>query len=138
MPVTALAIGPGLPDEEAVGLVEKLERLGVRTLGALADLGPDQLADRFGRLGLSALRIARGEDRGLRPREVREELAEALELPDGGAAGAQLEHALGLLVERLLARPERRRRTLLAVRLSARLDSGGSWSVAQALGRPSA
>ncbi|HVX32140.1 MAG TPA: hypothetical protein VHA80_03285 [Solirubrobacterales bacterium] len=138
LPVGALAVGPGLPGDDALGLVEKLGRLGVETLGSLAALGRDQMADRFGNLGLAALGIARGEDRGLRPREPREELVEVLELPDGAGAGAQLEHALGLLVERLLASPERRRRTLLAVRLSARLDAGGSWSVTQALGRPSA
>jgi protein ImuB len=34
---------------------------------------------------------------------------------------------LGVLVDRLLARPERRGRTLRAVVLSARLEGGGTW-----------
>lgn len=137
LPITALAVGPGLPAREAVGLVATLEDLGVETLGALARLGADQIADRFGRLGLAARRIARGEDRDLHPREAREEVVESLDL-DGAAAGAQLEHGLELLVDRLLRRPEREGRTILAVRLSARLAAGGSWSVTQGLGRPSA
>ena len=40
--------------------------------------------------------------------------------------------------ERLLAAPQRRGRTLLGLRLGALLAGGGSWSVEQGLGRPSA
>ena len=137
LPVGALAVGPGLPDGEAVELVATLERLGVWTLGDLAGIGADRIADRFGRVGLAALRIARGEDRDIAPREGRERLAESIDLPDGAGAGAQLEHGLEVLVGRLLRRPEREGRTILAVRLSARLAGGGSWSATQALGRPS-
>ncbi len=45
----------------------------------------DQVADRFGPLGLRALRLARGEDEPLRPRRPHEELAEQIELPEGTA-----------------------------------------------------
>ena len=38
-----------------------------------------------------------------------------------------LERALGVLIDRLLARPERRGRTLRAATIAARLDDGGSW-----------
>ena len=48
----------------------------------------------------------------LRPRRPHEELAEEIELPEG-TAGSQLERALELLVDRLLAAPQRRGRTLL-------------------------
>jgi protein ImuB len=95
------------------------------------------MADRFGPLGLRALLIARGEEAPLRPRVPHEDLVEEIELPEG-VAGAQLDRALGLLVDRLLAAPTRKGRTLLGVRLGARLCSGGSWSVDQGLGRPSA
>jgi protein ImuB len=118
-------------------LIEALGRLGISTLGRLAGLSDDQLADRFGGLGIRALRLARGEDEPLRPRPPREELSAEIELPEA-AAGLRLERALGLLVDRLLAEPARRERTLLALRLSARLCGGGSWSVEQGLGRPSA
>ena len=39
----------------------------------------------------------------------------------------QLERALGLLIDRMLARRERRGRTLRAVVLSAKLVEGGTW-----------
>jgi protein ImuB len=86
---------------------------------------------------LRALRLARGEDSPLRPRHPHEELAERLELPEG-AAGAQLARALELLVDRLLAAPQRKGRTVLGLRLGALLSGGGSWSVDQGLGRPTA
>jgi protein ImuB len=138
LPVATLAagLGPG-KEPEARELVVALKRLGLGTLGRLAELTPDQAADRFGDLGLRALRLARGEDTPLRPRKPREELVAEIELPEG-AAGSQLGRALELLVDRLLALRGRHERTLLALRLSARLDSGGSWSVEQGLGRPTA
>ena len=53
-------------------------------------------------------------------------LRERLELPESGS-GEQLGRALGMLIDRLLARRERRGRTLRAVVLSARLVEGGTW-----------
>ncbi|HSK49494.1 MAG TPA: hypothetical protein VK889_03255, partial [Solirubrobacterales bacterium] len=73
----------------------------------------------------------------LRPRRPHADLAERVELPEG-VAGRQLDRALALLVDRLLALPQRRGRTLLGVRLGARLCAGGSWSVEQGLGQPTA
>ena len=55
-------------------------------------------------------------------------LEERLELPES-ASGTQLERALGLLIDRLLARRERRGRTMRAAVLSARLVEGGTWRV---------
>jgi hypothetical protein len=125
------------PRREADELVVALERLGVETLGELAGISADQMADRFGALGLEALRLARGEEEPLRPRRPHEELTEQVELPEG-TAGRQLDRALELLVDRLLAAPQRKGRTLLGLRLGALLAGGGSWSVEQGLGRPSA
>ncbi len=73
----------GAPAAESEALALALERLGIATLGALARLSPDQVADRFGPLGLRALRLARGEDEPLRPRAPHEELVEQIELPEG-------------------------------------------------------
>lgn len=111
---------------ELAPLVEALERLGVTTLGDLAALPRDAVADRFGRPGLAAHDLARGRDEPLRPRRPGELLREELELPEAGS-GEQLERALGLLVDRLLARRERRGRSLRAAVLSARLVEGGTW-----------
>jgi protein ImuB len=137
LPVELLASRFGGAEREAGEMIVALERLGIGTLGKLARLSADQVADRFGPLGLRALRLARGEDEPLAPRTPYEELSERIELPEG-TAGRQLDRALELLVDRLLAAPQRRGRTLLGVRLGALLSGGGSWSVEQGLGRPSA
>jgi protein ImuB len=137
LPVTALSERLGLPQREAGSLVEALRRLGIGTLGELAELSPGHVADRFGPAGLRALRIARGEDELLvcTVHGSWEELVEEIDLPEG-TAGSQLERALELLVDRLLAAPQRKGRTVLGLRLGALLGDGGSWSVAQGLGRP--
>lgn len=112
--------------EETTVLVEPLERLGIATLGALAALPKGKVADRFGPPGLLARDLALGRDEPLRPRAPGEVLEEVLELPES-ASGDQLGRALGLLVDRLLARRERDGRTLRAVVLGARLVEGGTW-----------
>jgi protein ImuB len=137
LPVSTLAGRLDLPPREAGGLVETMRRLGIEALGDLAALSPASIADRFGPAGLAALRLACGEEEPLRTRRPHEELAEQVELPEG-AAGGQLEHALKLLVARLLAAPQRKGRTVLGLRLGAVLSGGGSWSVDQGLGRPTA
>jgi protein ImuB len=112
---------------ETAVLVEGLSRLGVRTLGELTALGRDAAADRFGAAGVLAHRLAAGEEEPLRTRRVEDGLEEEMELWEAGS-GAALERVLGVLVERLLARAERRGRTLGAVTLSAVLVEGGTWS----------
>ena len=107
-------------------LPNELERLGIATLGRLAGLPADAVADRFGEPGLRARELALGRDRPLRPRRPHQELAVEMELPEA-ASGAQLERALELLIARLLAHPERRGRTMRALRISARLAAGGGW-----------
>jgi protein ImuB len=112
--------------EETESLVAPLGRLGVRTLGELQELGRRALADRFGAAGVLAHRLAQGEDRPLRPRGVSERLGETMDVGEA-SSGPALERVLGVLVDRLLARAERRGRTLCAVTLSARLATGGGW-----------
>ena len=114
------------PAPETAALPEPLERFGIRTLGELAALPRAALADRFGAAGPLARDLARGRDTPLVPRRAAERLEEALELPESGS-GTQLEHALGLLIDRLVARRERRGRTFRAVVLSASLVEGGTW-----------
>lgn len=122
LPVALLRARPALAE-----LPEALERLGIATLGELAALSPATLADRFGTSGLIAHELANGGDGALRPRPASEFLRESLELPEA-SSGIQLERALGLLIDRLLARRERRGRTLRAVVLSAVLvEQGGTW-----------
>jgi protein ImuB len=114
---------------QTAALVEPLRRLGVRTLGELRALGsgrPDAVADRFGEAGVLAHRLAGGADTPLCTRRVEDRLEESLGLGEPGS-GPALERVLGVLVDRLLARPERRGRTLRAASLSARLVEGGTW-----------
>jgi protein ImuB len=122
LPVALLRARPALAE-----LPVALERLGVGTLGELAALQPAALADRFGTAGLLAHELACGGDGELRPRPAKEFLREELDLPEA-ASGPQLERGLGLLIDRLLARRERRGRTLRSVAISAVLvEGGGTW-----------
>lgn len=119
--------GSDLDRDRAARLVATLERLGVSTLGDLARLPRPAVADRFGGLGLRAHDLARGEDTPLRPRAPHEDLVQAVGLPEA-AYGIQLERALELLLERLLADRRRNGRAIRSLRLEARLAGGGSWS----------
>ena len=112
--------------EGTAHLPETLERFGIDTLGALAALPRSAVADRFSHPGLRAHDLARGKDTPLVPRSPGERLEEGLELEES-ASGAQLGRALALLVDRLLARRERRGRTIRVAVLSATLVEGGTW-----------
>jgi protein ImuB len=107
-------------------LVSTLERLAIATLGELASLPRAALADRFGSTGVEAHKLVCGEDDLPRARVVEEPLEEHFDLAEA-ADGPALEHVLDLLIDRLLARPERRGRTLRAATIAARLVDGGSW-----------
>jgi protein ImuB len=112
--------------EDISALIEPLSRLGVRTLGELARLGRPALSDRFGHAGAFAHRLACGEDTPLCPRRIEERLEESMQVGDA-SSGEALKRILGVLVDRFLARSERRGRTLRAATLSARLIAGGGW-----------
>ncbi len=111
---------------EVAALVEPLEQLGLSTLGELSSLGAAAVTDRFGPAGRTAHALAAGRDTPLVPREPGERLEESLELAEA-ASGEQLGRALELLIDRLVARRERRGRTLRAVVIAARLVEGGTW-----------
>lgn len=128
LPVGLLDARLRASDGDAGGrLVATLERLGVHTLGELCALPRPAIADRFGSLGLRAHELASGRDTPLEPRRPHEELIEAIGLPES-AAGVQLDRALDLLIERLLANPRRRGGAIRSLRLEARLAGGGSWT----------
>ena len=106
----------------------ELEGLGLRRLGELARLPGAAVAERLGVEGRRAWRLAHGgrmaRVRGRRPAA---ELAETLVFPDAVGNELTLRRALGSLLERLLARPERAGRPFRKLALSARLVDGGSW-----------
>jgi protein ImuB len=121
LPVALLRARPELEE-----LPETLDRLGVRTLGELAALPKSAMVERFGHAGVLALDLASGRDTRLEPRKPPEPVAERLALPEA-ASGMQLERALELLIARVLARPERRGRTLRSLSIAARFVAGGTW-----------
>jgi protein ImuB len=107
---------------------EELQELGVQKLGQLAGLPGAAVAERLGPDGRRAWSLARGEQRGkVRARKVANELAETLEFPEAVANELTLRRALGALLDRLLARPERGDRAIRKLALSAKLVGGGSW-----------
>jgi protein ImuB len=122
---------------ELQALPEVLERLGIRTLGEVAELPAQAVAERFGHPGLLALDLARGRDTAIEPRRPPEPVSERLDLPEA-ASGQQLERALELLVGRVLARRERRGRSLRGLAVSARFVAGGTWRTAITLRHASA
>src|SRR5438046_1744424 len=87
---------------------EELEELGVRTIGQLAGLPGGAVAERLGPDGRRAWSLARGERDGrVAPRRPAEPLHETLEFPEAVGQELTLRRGLGVLVDRLLARPDR-------------------------------
>lgn len=118
-----LSLLPLPPDRYA-----ELEGLGLRRLGELARLPGGAVAERLGVEGRKAWRLAQGGRRArVRGRKPAFELAEALAFPEAVGNELTLRRALGSLLERLLARPERAGRPFRKVALAARLVDGGSW-----------
>jgi len=106
----------------------ELEGLGLRSLGELAALPGGAVAERLGVEGRQAWRLARGGRKAkVRGRTPASELVEVLAFPDPVANELTLRRALGSLLERLLARPERAGRPFRKLALAARLVDGGSW-----------
>jgi len=117
----------------------ELSELGIRKLGELARLPGPAVADRLGPDGAEAWRLVRGEDAGrVVPRTPPQELSETLRFPEAVGNALTLERALALLLERLLARPERAGRAPRQLALSARLVGGGSSRYTATLREPTA
>lgn len=131
-PVALLTFDPSLAP-----LIDPLERLGLTSAGQVAALGRAELGERFGADGLRAHDLVCGIEPPLRPRAPGELIAETLELPEAGS-GVQVVRALELLTDRLLARHERRGRTLRVLVLGARLVADGTWRERVVLREPTA
>lgn len=125
------------PDRETRQMLEAMRRLGLRTLGDLAALPVDAVADRFGSTGLNARDFALGLEDPVRPRVPYEQMSEWLDLPDA-ATGIHLEGGLTILCDRLAGRLRATGTSVRALSIEARLLDGGSWSHQTSPRRPTA
>jgi nucleotidyltransferase/DNA polymerase involved in DNA repair len=125
---------------------EELEELGLKTIGQLAGLPGGAVAERLGPDGRRAWSLARGEQDGavalqesrVRPRRPAHALHETLEFPEAVANELTLRRGLSVLLDRLLARPERTGRPPRKLALWARLVGGASWRRTVTLREPTA
>ncbi len=109
------------------GRYEELEELGADGTEQLAGL-TGSAAGRLGPDGRRAWSLARDEHDGrVNPERAAKALIETLEFPDAVGDDLALRRALGLLVERVLNRPERAARAPGKVAVWARLAGGRSW-----------
>lgn len=118
-------------------MVERLERLGIDTLGALREVPEPALVAQFGSAGRDAhaWATARRID-PVRPWHHPRPLRASLSFSNPVGLADTLHGALDRLVERALSRPARRGRSVTAVRLGAHLEGGGSWVVEATLREP--
>jgi protein ImuB len=118
---------------------EELEELGVRTIGQLAGLPGTAVAERLGPAGRRAWSLARGEEQGrVAPRKPATAIHETLEFPEAVGNELTLRRGLGVLLDRLLARPERAGRPPRKLAMWARLVGGASWRRTVTLREPTA
>ena len=154
--VAAAGAGPGraviVPDQELPAflnpcpvsvlpvdavMTERLERLGIETLGDLVRFPSPALVGQFGPDGRRARAWATGEridpvQPYYRPQPIRASME--FHTPVGQVD--TLHGALDRLLERALARLERKGRSIQGVRLGARLEGGGSWALETILREP--
>src|SRR5919108_4835197 len=110
------------------GRREELRELGITKLGELAGLPGGAVAERLGPDGRRAWGLARGgSSRRVRGRKPAAELLEKLEFPEAVGHEPTPRRSLGVLLDRLLARPERGGRAVRKLALAGRLVGGGSW-----------
>ena len=122
---------------------EELEELGVRTIGQLAGLPGSAVAERLGPDGRRAWSLAGGQntdekDGRVYPRRPAAALHETLEFPEAVGNELTLRRGLAVLLDRLLARPERAGRPPRKVAVWARLVGGASWRRTVTLREPTA
>lgn len=117
----------------------ELSELGIKRLGELARLPGPSVTDRLGVDVAAAWRLVQGEgDMRVTPRQPAAEIVETLAFPEAVANAITLERALALLLDRLLARPERTGRAVRQVTVGASLAGGGSWQRSLTLRDPTA
>ncbi len=127
--VTVLPVNPRM--------VRRLEQLGIIRLGQLTKLPEPALIAQFGADGERALAWATGRRIDpVRPMHRARPVRASLDFPAPIGQLEMLHAAVDHLLERGLAQPARRGRSVRGVRLGAVLEDGGSWSVRFILREP--
>jgi nucleotidyltransferase/DNA polymerase involved in DNA repair len=120
-------------------VIQRLERLGIVSLGELRRFPEPSLVAQFGEEGRSALAWSMGRRIDpVRPWHRPRPIRVSLDFPTPVGLVETLHGALDRLVERALSRQARRGRSVTAVRLGAHLEGGGSWFVEAVLREPTA
>jgi DNA polymerase-4/protein ImuB len=120
-------------------VIQRLERLGIRTLGELRRFPEPSLVAQFGEEGRLALAWSTGRRIDpVRPWHRPRPIRVSLEFPNPVGLTETLHGTLDRLAERALSRPARRGRSVTGVRLGAHLEGGGSWFVETVLREPTA
>jgi hypothetical protein len=121
-PVSVLPVDPVV--------VQRLERLGIRTLAEITRFPEPALVAQFGEDGRNALgwSTARRID-PVQPWHPPRPIRVSLEFSSPVGITETLHGALNRLIERALSRPARRGRSVTGVRMGAHLEGGGSWVV---------
>lgn len=120
----ALVLDEALEPAVLSDLVSVLERLGLRTLGAFADLDPADVGTRFGPLGLRLRDLARGRGhRGLRDHSRAEDLLVETHLDPPTPRTDVLAFRARAAAAQLFA--EVRRRALVCTQVTIRLTATG-------------
>ena len=109
-------------------LRDALRALGLRTVGALASLAPGDIERRWGAEGLTAWRLAQGDD-ARRPGLVRVEATRStsVELPAAVESTAPVLFVLRAQLERLVRELVDDGRAAAAVSITLVLDAGRQW-----------
>jgi len=127
LPTTVLIGRLSGPEAKTRQMVASLLKLGIDRLRGLTELSGDNVADRFGHLGIEARNTALGAESDLRPRRPVEEICESLDLPEI-SSGSHLHGAVTILCDRLAGRITDLGLTARRVTMEANLAGGGSWT----------
>lgn len=120
LPVTLLPL--------AVVAQQRLEVLGIRTVGELASLPFTAAQAEFGKAGAHAWRLANGQDDELvLPHRALPAVAAGITLDDPLSSVEGFHTALRMVLGRAFSDERLHNRTVRKVRLSAQLSTGASW-----------
>jgi protein ImuB len=118
-------------------MLETWNALGLETLAHVAALQRSKVAERFGPAGVALHRLACGvDDRPVVPRPTGEVIEESMTFPEAMGNVMTLERAVGVLVERALARPYFDAYAPRTVQVVAELVEGGMWRQRKVLRQP--